>query len=154
YEILPGPRPGDGQARTEGVVVDHQAVVIPPQSGVYRPRTAADLVLDEEGLLAVVASIGKGEIQRHIGIEVGLVGDRVGEILAHRSEPHIPAGFPLVHTAMPGDRSVQIELAKPAILRCGNWRGFWIGPELRRDVAHHAANVSDHAGGKNPLKRK
>ena len=98
------------------MVIDNEAVVIPPQPGVDCPRTAADLILDEQGLLAIVTAVSKGEVQRNVGIEVVGVGDRVGEVLAHGPHVHVRAGFPLVHAAMPGERSVQVELAKAAIL--------------------------------------
>ena len=154
HEILRRPRPGDSKARAEGLVIDNEAVVIPPQPGIDGPRTAADLVLHEQRLLAIVTPIRKGEVQRHVGIEVVAVGDRVGEVLAHRPHIHIRAGLPLVHAAMPGERSVQVELTKAPILRGGNRCRLRIGPELRGDIAHHASNVADHAGGKDSLKRK
>ena len=47
--------------------------MIPAQSGIHRPRTAANLILDEERLLAIVTAVGKGEIQRDIAVEIILV---------------------------------------------------------------------------------
>ena len=90
--------------------------MIPSQSGIHRPRTATNLILDEERLLAIVAPVGESEIQRDVLVEIILVRDRVGEVLAHGSKIEICAGFPFVHTAMRRDRAVQIELTKATIL--------------------------------------
>ena len=155
HEIGRGPRPRDGDARAEGVVVDDEMVAIPAQAGVHRPRPAADLILDEER----VTRDRRGA--RRTGTSAGVSGsncirirDPVAEALADPADVQIAAGLPLVRAGLRRHRASEIELAKAAILLGHDRRRRRIGPEPGRHVAHHAAHVAEHARRQDPLVRE
>jgi hypothetical protein len=80
--------------------------VVPSEPDVHGPPSAANLILDEEGLPTVRTAIVKREIRRNIGIEFVVVSNRVGELLSCRSRAHVRAGLPLMQAPVAGNRSV------------------------------------------------
>jgi hypothetical protein len=91
-------------------------VGVPAQTGLDRPRPGGHLILDEEGVLAIGSTGGKRKRRRRAGIERVGVGDAIVELLVQASDARVPAGLPLVHTAVPGDGCLDVALRQAALL--------------------------------------
>ena len=128
--------------------------MIPANTGVDGPGAQPDLILHEEGLLTIGAPVVEAEDRQSIRIELTRIRNPVAETFPDRAGAQVAAGLPLVRTGVSGDRALQVQLSKAAILLRRDRRGRGVRPEARRRVAHHAAHVAQHMRRKNVLVRE
>ena len=128
--------------------------MIPANTGVDGPGPQPNLILDEEGLLAIGAPVVEAENGRSTRIELTRIRDLVAETFSNRADVQVTAYLPLVRTDVSGHRALQVQLSKAAILLRRDRRRSGIRPEARRHIAHHAAHIAQHVRRNNVLIRE
>ena len=90
----------DSQARTYGILVHQELIVVPAKTRADRPFAKADKILNEGRLLEAGTIAGEAVGGWRAGIELGEVGDHVAELLAQKRGVGFDAGFPLLIAVM------------------------------------------------------
>ncbi|MBW8862857.1 MAG: hypothetical protein JF601_10900 [Acidobacteria bacterium] len=133
------------------MVANGETVVIPPQARIDRPLAGANLVLSEQGRLAIWPPVRKRKIGRRAGIELLRVSNRVSEFFANVRRADVRAGFPFIEAGVTGQGAFEVELAKPTVLRRDDWRRRRVRPQACRHAASHTAKVANQGVRKDPL---
>src|SRR5260370_25681983 len=114
------------------------------------------IVVDEEGLLAMVVGVVEKKVRRSRFIEEHLAspggqaklsgGDVIGKLFVNEAVDRIGSGFKFVVTKARGDGGADIAFAEAAILKRLNGPGRCAGSKVGFVVAHAALPGTEDTG--------
>src|SRR5271166_1147567 len=150
-QFMTGEVARNSQAGADCVLIDDKLVVVPADPCADGPITEANQILNEGGLLEIWSITNKAEPSWRAGVELGGVGDDVGEFLVQENVVRLDTDLPLLFAAVDGNRSFEIRLGKVVALKGNDGRGQQIRRQAVGVVAKHASKIADNVRRENVL---